>query len=603
MRTAAVLCAALAGALGAAPSAVARWSAPAHPTGCSTALSLAAPLIAFPSSNPQTRSGPGALLWVAPRGCALGAPTRGNPTLGGANGGGKAGSGGTAAPSAGADSATAAPTPDAESAAAASPEAVGATLAADDLPGSGGPLAAGAGNLTDVVAAAGTAAGQVVVTGGAPEAAGASAGVGPGTSAKAGTSVGALAEGTRVGAFAAARLLGGLAAPVAASSAYLGDTVLASPVQTQRAGWAIAVRVQRHYSTAFAAPRLVPAGAGPVSAVAATMDYRADILLVWVARGDVYAREIKQSGAIEPARRLGSAPADTEVQALISDDGHAIVAWRSQTAASGGRARTTIELSISGADLAFHRPLLLESFRDPRGYAPPAGSMRLIRLSSEAVMIAWTGMSAHRYVVRASPVSLRRGAWAPVVISDPSVPLRGTDAVLADLVPGPDAEALALWSTAPRLPSGAPDPQRQAVMAARGHYAGHGEVFFEAPESIAAPSANGPPSAAYDPRTGQALAAWATRAHAGGGERIAYALRAAGPASTPPPTAANAQDARHSAGGWIAPAAGTLVLLLLAATAVLLHGAARRSGPIRAGRGSGHIRPPRGSGHIRPRRG
>jgi hypothetical protein len=459
---------------------------------------------------------------------------------------------------------------------------------------------AGTGNLADVVAAAGTAAGQVVVTGGAPEAAGARAGVGPGTSAGAGMSVGALAEGRMVGAFAAARLLGGPAAPVAASSAYLGDTVLASPVQTQRAGWAIAVRVQRHYSTAFAAPRLVPVGAGPVSAVAATMDYRADILLVWVARGSVYAREIKQSGALEPARRLGSAPAETEVQALISDDGHAIVAWRSRTAASGGGARTTIELSISGADLGFRTPRLLESFRDPRGYVPPAGSMRLIRLSSEAVMIAWTGVSADRYAVRASPVSLRRGAWAPVVISDPSVPSRRADAVLADLVPGPDAEALALWNAAPRLPSGAPNPRRQAIVAARGHYAGHGEVFFEAPETIAPPGANGPPAAAYDPRTGQALAAWATRARGGDGDRIAYAKRAAGPASVSPPAAAaaGAPDTAHRAGGWIARALGAFALLLLAAATTLLRGAVRRPRRMRARLGADT--PAAGLRHIRP---
>jgi hypothetical protein len=555
------------------------------------------PLIAFPSSNPQTRSGPGALLWVAPRGCEAG---------GGSNAGGGAGSGGTPAVGAAAKvdatsfaleatptKATGSAPKTAGSAIAetstAPGEAAGATLAADDLPGSGGPLATGTGNLADVAAAAGTAAGQVVVAGSALEAAGSRVGIGSGTGAETGTPAGAIAEGRRVGAFAAARLLGGPAAPVAASSAYLGDTVLASPVQTRRAGWAIAVRVQRHYSTVFGAPRLVPVGAGPVSAVAATMDYRADILLVWVAHGGVYEREIEQSGAVAPARRLGSAPADTEAQALISDDGHAIVAWRSQTAAPGGGARTTIELSISGADLAFHaRPLLLEGFRDPRGYAPPAGSIRLIRLSSEAAMIAWTGLSAGHYAVRASPVSLRRGAWAPVVISDPSHPSissRGANAMLADLVPGPHAEALALWRTAPHLSSGAPwqvGSGSWAIVAARGHYAGHGEVFFEAPETIAPVGVNGPPTAAYDPRKGQALAAWATRARTGGGYRIAYSLRAVGPASSALPAGVEPQDERSSSGGWAVAALGALALLLAAAaTATLLRGSAHRPGHIR----------------------
>ncbi len=51
-------------------------------------------------------------------------------------------------------------------------------------------------------------------------------------------------------------------------------------------------------------------------------------------------------------------------------------------------------------------------------------------------MLAWTGLFDGHYVVRASPVSLRRGAWAPVTIS-PATAARGDDAVLADLVPGP----------------------------------------------------------------------------------------------------------------------------------------------------------------------
>lgn len=412
--------------------------------------------------------------------------------------------------------------------------------------------------------------------------------------------MGALAEGRTVGAFVPGRPLGGPATPVAASSAYLGDAVLASPVRARQGGWELAVRVQRHYSSALGSPRMVPVGPGPPTAVAAAMDYRADTLLVWADYGGVYAREIAQSGALEPVRRLGTigvGPPDPEVRALLSDDGHAIVAWRSQTAAPrfGARPpRTTIELSFfetgTGAPPSSQGPLQVERFRDPPGFPPPAGSLRLIRLSSEAVMMAWTGIDAGRYVVRASPVSLRRGAWAPVVISG-AASTRGEDAVLTDLVPGPRAEALALWSAAPRLPGGGPgragsDPW--ALLAARGHYAGHGEVAFEAPETIAPPGPNGSPAAAFDPQTGQALAAWVTFTGGPrpGGGRIAYALRAAGPASTPPPAEAHA--ARAHAARIVSPLAvalTVLVLLLLAAAAVFLRGAPRRPRHIRARRG------------------
>jgi hypothetical protein len=90
--------------------------------------------------------------------------------------------------------------------------------------------------------------------------------------------------------------------------------------------------------------------------------------------------------------------------------------------------------------------------------------------------MAWTGMRAGRYVVRASPVSLRRGVWAPVAISP-----RGRQAVLADLVPGPHAEVLALWTTAPRLRDGRLDPRRRAIFAAWGHYGGRGATRVATP--------------------------------------------------------------------------------------------------------------------------
>ncbi len=522
----------------AAPTATARWSAPARPSGCSAALpAAAAPSIVFPSADPTARSGPGALLWSAPRGCVAGAA--------------------------------------AGEAAGAPGEAFGATLAADDLPGGGRVLAADAGGLAEVAAAAGTAVGQVLAVGrsqraaatptaggrsatasgssatasGSSATASGSSATASGSSAtasrvavggSAGEGTGALMEGRTAGAFGAARPLGGPATPVAASSAYLGDVAIASPVR-MRAGWAIAVRVQRHYSETPARARLVPVGASPVDAVATTMDYRAEVLLVWASGGTIYARELPPAGALGPLHVLGGLAAgspDPELQALLSDDGHAIVTWRSQSAAPGGAPSTTIELSISGSALAFGAPRVLERFSDLGGFVPPAGSLRLLRLSSEAVMIAWTGVDAGRYVVRASPVSLRRGAWAPVVIS-------GRGAVLADVAAGPDAEAFALWRTTPSFTNGAPGrvagSDAWAIRAARGHYAGRGEVSFAAPELVAAPGPNGPAAVAVDPSSGRVLAAWVTRSGGEGEGRIEYALRAptfvAAPARTISPTA------------------------------------------------------------------
>ncbi len=516
------------------------------------------------------------LLWSAPRGC-------------GAPGARVEGAGATAGGATAAD----------------------ATLVADDRPGRGRPLSAATG-LATVTEAAGTAEGQVVAVGTTDGTAGVAVPGGVGATAAAGAAVaggggvtaarvaGAVTEG-RAGSFSPAQLLGGPAAPVAAATAYLGDVVVASPAWTPRTGWAVAVRVQRHYAGTLAAPRLVPVGAAP-EAVAATLDYRAEVLLVWAARGGVYARELAQGGTLAPVLRIGTLPptaAAPEVQALLSDDGHAIAAWRWDAPAPGGGALTTLEESrfeVGAGAPAPPAPTVVERFRDPPGpgaeperfrdqpnlaaglerrdppgLAPPPGALRLTRLSSEAVVMAWTGRAAGHYVVRASPVSLRRGAWAPVTISGAS----RRDATLADLVPGPHAEALAVWSATPPRPhagagrgGGEGTGAEAALLAARGHYAGHGEVAFEAPEEVAPPGPYGAPAAAIDPRTGQAVAAWVARSARAPAGRVVYALRDPGPASAPPPATPTA--AAHAAPRAAAGGGSALLPVLLAALGLLL---------------------------------
>jgi len=491
----------------ASPAALASWSAPALLGGCSKASSPAPPLIVFPSSQPQVRSGPGALLWTGPGGCADQ----------------RAGTAGGVAVT----------------------EALAAQLGSNGLPGPGRTLSAAADGPAEIAAGTGTALGQVVALGD-----------------------GVLAEGSSPGAFATPLALDGPARPVAVTSGYLGDTAVLSTVRERRSRWALAVRVQRHYSSTPAAPRLLAVGASRPSALAVAMDYRSDLLVVWAAGGAIYARQVTAGGAVGPAARVGPGEGVVELRALISDDGRAIVAWREQAPARGGSASTSIESNISGPGMVFGRAAPIESFADLPGLAPPPGSLRLTRLSSEAVMIAWTGIGAGRYVVRASPVSLRRGVWAPVTISP-----RGRQALLADLVPGPRAEVLALWTTAPRLRDGALDPRRRAIFAAWGHYGGHGEARFAAPEAVAPAGLNGSPAAAFDPQSDTALAAWATGPRS---PHIAYAQRAPGP----PPGAAAAVPVthaagRHSARDAVLPALG---LLLLAAAAAWQQRAGRHPG-------------------------
>jgi hypothetical protein len=539
------LCAALGWVLCAAPAALASWSRPARLGGCARALSTAPPLIVFPDSAPQTRSGPGALLWT-------GLPECGRSTTAAGRTGGT-----EAARKTGRSGATGGRgRPVQVSAGAAA--AFGAPLGMGGLPWSGRALSAGAGGLARVTAATGTTAGQVAALG---------------TSA---AGEAALVESATVGAFPAARPLGGLPAPVAVFSGYLGDAVLATTARTRR-GWELAVRSQRHYSDAFAPPRLLPVGRRPPSALAVTMDYRSEALVVWASAGEIYARELPTGRAAGSVQKLGAGGPDPELQALLSDDGRAIVAWRSQSPAS----MTSIHVSISNVALRFGAPVVVERFRDPRGLALASGSLRLTRMSSEAVMMAWTGLRAGRYVVRASPVSLRRGVWAPVTVSSPTATTAGArsvasarrrptvDSVLAALVAGPRAEVLALWTTTPRLPSGATDPARRAIVAAWGHYGGRGEALFAPPEAVAAPGPNGTPAAAFDPQSDTALAAWTVGTAT---PRIDYAQRAAGPPPAAPGTAA-----------------ARAVALRPAATAAQAHeSSTARTSPVHTRRGSGH---------------
>lgn len=532
----------LAGALLAGPAlavlgagtAAGAWSHPQRLAGCAAAAPRTVPLVVFPSSQPTARSGPGALLWGGPRGsCARGALlAAGLQARGGASGDGVA-------------------------------------------PGPGAPASARGGGLADAYAAIGTAAGQVLAAGRAPAAGGAAGAAGPGAA-------GAFVEGRRAGGFGAARALAGPATPVALGTNYLGDVALLSTART-RTGWALALRVQRHYSAAPSRPRLLAVGRAAPRALAVALDYRSDVLVVWAAAGELYARALPANGgpsAAAPTQRLGPAPGAPEVRALISDDERAIVAWRTQTPAPAAQT-TTIAVAVSARGPRFApAPALVERYADPPGRPPPSGALRLARMSSEAVMLAWTGRSAGRYVVRASPVSLRRGVWAPVTISPRARAAR--DALLADLAAGPRAEVLALWTTSPRAPGAA-----RAIVSAWGHYGPHGEARFAAPETLAAPGANGTPAVAIDPRSDVALAAWAVGTRA---PQIVYARRAAGPPATAAPAATRAGDTRAGGTRTGRAGAGTPRALLLGAPAaallLALGGAAWRVRPRARRRGA-----------------
>jgi hypothetical protein len=207
------------------------------------------------------------------------------------------------------------------------------------------------------------------------------------------------------------------------------------------------------------------------------------------------------------------------VSALISDNNRAIVAWADER--SG---HTSIYIDYSASGVRFGKPQLLERFANPSGIPSPVASPRLVRLSSESVMLAWSGAQDGHWVVRTAAIDLH-GLRRTSTISDPA-----GDALLSDLQPGPDGEAIALWGEPQRTLDGRFDLSRQTLFAARGIDARPGITIFGAPEQIVAPLPAGTPTLrvspldqatlAIDPSSDRAIALWRG---AGGG--IEYAIR------------------------------------------------------------------------------
>jgi len=324
---------------------------------------------------------------------------------------------------------------------------------------------------------------------------------------------GLFTQGAAGGPFTPAAPTTSPASPTALASAYLGDVALASASVGARGRTGIRLRIERHHGRGFAprGPVSAPA-AGRVRSLRVALDYRSDALAVWWQRGAIYARVLPAAWRAHATARLAAAGPDVRIAAVVSDDDRAIVAWAAQRGS-----RTSVYLDMSAPGVRFHRPRLLERFTDPGGLRSPSGSPSLIRLSSESVMLAWAGVEGGRWVVRTAPVDLHG------VRTVSTIPTPGADALLAALAPGPDGEALALWSEPQPTPRGGADLARQAIFAARGIDAHPGVSIFGRPEQVATPGPNSDATVAFDPDSDRALAVWR-----GAGGTIEYAL---GPSS------------------------------------------------------------------------
>jgi hypothetical protein len=324
---------------------------------------------------------------------------------------------------------------------------------------------------------------------------------------------GTLVQGRAAGPFSP---LGGLAGSVARPAnalftAYLGDIALATPIAGGLDNDGVELRIERYFARSLS-PTITIRGAasgGTIESPTVSLDFRTDAIVAWRQAGALWARDVRASGRAQPTQRLATVARAPRVTALISDDNRAMVAWADEE-----HGHTSIYLDYSASDVRFGKPQLLERFANPAGIAYPAKSPLLTRLSSESVMLAWTGAQDGHWVVRTAAIDLN-GLRKASTITPPS-----SDALLYDLQPGPSGEAIALWGEPQRQANGELDLGTQALVAARGIDASPGITIFGGAEQVAPPGANGEATLAFDPNSDRAVALWR-----GAGDAIDYAIR------------------------------------------------------------------------------
>ena len=260
--------------------------------------------------------------------------------------------------------------------------------------------------------------------------------------------------------------------------------------------------VLRRHGHGFGRPlTLDRTGHGVGAAVA--IDRRGRVLAAWDRDGRAYGRFVTAHGTLGAIQRLGPAGRNTAIQAVLSDDGRAAVAWTAQRVSEGYAASPfTARLALATANRRFAPPTTLETVRETGfgRYVPAPGVV--VRLpAGRPGLAAWTGHDGQHWVVRAASIH-GTTLTAPQIVSEP-----GTDTVLGDAAAGPRGEAVVLLlpGCAPLCPAPS-GPGAGLAAATRAASA----PAFGAPEPIVpAPAAITGAQVAIQAATGLAFATWA----------------------------------------------------------------------------------------------
>jgi hypothetical protein len=226
------------------------------------------------------------------------------------------------------------------------------------------------------------------------------------------------------------------------------------------------------------------------------IDPRGRVLAAWDRGGRVYARFVGPRGRLGRIQALGPEEAPPIFHVALSADGRAAVAWASQRRGeTGAGGPFTATLALAGPRRRFGRPRVLETVpqKSVGDFGVPHQGL-VVRLPAGAPgLVAWTGLEAGGYVVRAAPI-VGTKVGAAQTLSEAA-----GDSVLADAAEGPRGEAVVL-----ELPH-----QGDGGLVAVTRPAG--ASGFGAPEQIvAAPTFVDGAEVAVDSTSGAAFATWRT---------------------------------------------------------------------------------------------
>jgi hypothetical protein len=298
---------------------------------------------------------------------------------------------------------------------------------------------------------------------------------------------------TRTVAGTKGQQLYGLASNDAGLMAIATGTARTRSVFVRRAGSSTFTRKLRIAVTSRARGATVAVGA------------KGDMLFVYEDDHVIRVRHIGPRETVGAVHQLGSG-VQSDLQAIVNDDGRLAVAWKSQRVSEGEAGTPAIvwfTTAAPGRGFGTARRIATVGATGAGRYVASPG-VRLLARGDDA-LLANTGFDGTNYTVEARRVI--RGHLGVAERLSPA----GVDAVLGDAAVAPNGAQLVVWRSGiagadPRAAPGTQPPHAPVLASVRAA----GPSTFGAPELVSAADADvlSAPSAALDPVSGRAIVAF-----------------------------------------------------------------------------------------------